>query len=377
MKSKKHNLSVRTWVEIDRSAIQKNYRTFRGLLSPKTKLMAVVKSNAYGHELVGFSKELDKLGADFFGVDAIVEGLALREEGIKKPILVLGYTMPENFKVASENDISITVSGFDGLRALQKNRYPLKIHIKIDSGMHRQGFYPSDAKKVATALKKLPHVKMEGVYTHFANAKDPRVSRDTDKQAEEFLKAVAIFEKAGFHFLKHASATAGTLLYPKYHFDMVRVGIGLQGMWPAKDVEKSCSKKIKLTPALSWKTVVAEVKTAPKGDGIGYDFTEVLKKDTRIAICPIGYWHGFPRALSSTGHVLVNRKRARVLGRVAMDMITVDVSEIKNVKHGDEVVLLGKSGKDEIPAEEMAMLVGTSSYEIVTRINPKIQRVFV
>lgn len=377
MRGKTHNLGVRTWIEIDRNAIKKNYHTFRSLLLPKTKLMAVVKSNAYGHELVGFSKEADKLGVDFFGVDSIIEGIALRREEIQKPILVLGYTMSENFKAASENNISFTVSSFDGLLALKKNSYPLKIHIKIDSGMHRQGFYPRDATKVVDALKKCPHVEVEGVYTHFANAKNPSFPGDTDKQAVEFKRATDVFEKAGFHFLKHASATAGAILFSQYHFDMVRIGIGLYGLWPAKEVERVFEKQIKLSPVLSWKTVVAETKTVPKDDGIGYNFTEIFRKDTKVAVCPIGYWHGFPRALSSVGHVLVEGKRARVLGRVSMDMITIDVSDIKNVKAGDEVVLIGKSDKEEITADEFASYADTSSYEIVTRINPKIQRVFV
>lgn len=376
MHSKKHNLSVRTWVEIDRNAIKKNYHTFRGLISSETKLMAVVKSNAYGHGLVDFSKVVDKLGVDFFGVDSITEGAALRREGVEKPILVLGYTMPENFKAASDNKISITVSSFDGLSALKKNKYPLKVHVKIDSGMHRQGFYPSDAKKVLGALKKLPHVTLEGVFTHFANAKDPSFPHDTDKQAAEFKKATDVFEKAGLRFMKHASATAGTILFPQYHFGMVRVGIGFYGLWPAKEVQKAFGKKITLHPVLLWKTVVAETKIIPKGDGIGYNFTEIFKKDTKIAVCPIGYWHGFPRSLSSIGYVLVNKKRARVLGRVSMDMITIDVSAIKNVKTGDEVVLIGKSGKAQTTADEFADYAGTSCYEIVTRINPKIQRVF-
>ncbi len=377
MNQKMHNISVRTWVEIDRRAIQKNYRTFRGLLSPTTKLMAVVKSNAYGHELAGFSKEADKLGVDFLGVDSIIEGIALRKEGIKKQILVLGFTLPENFKIASENNISLTVSSFDGLRVLKENKFPLKIHIKIDTGMHRQGFYPADIPKVVEILKKMPHAEVEGVYTHFANAKNPSFPADTDKQAAEFKKATDVFEKAGLHFLKHASATAGAILFPHYHFDMVRIGIGLYGLWPAKEVERAFLKHIKLSPVLSWKTVVAETKIVPKGEGIGYNFTEILRKDTKIAVCPIGYWHGFPRALSSVGHVLINGNRARVLGRVSMDMITVDVSGIKNVKAGDEVVIIGKSGKEEITAYEFADYADTSCYEIVTRINPKIQRVFV
>jgi alanine racemase len=375
--NKTHNLKVRTWVQIDKTAIKKNYAAFRSLVSKKTKLMAVVKSNAYGHELVGFSKEVEMLGVDFFGVDSITEGMALRREGVQKPILVFGYTMEENLKAASENNISLTVSSFDGLSSLKKNIYPIKIHLKIDSGMHRQGFYPHEAKKVVKELKKLPHTEIEGVYTHFANAKNPSFPDDTEKQVAEFKKATDVFEKERWCFLKHASATAGTILFQKYHFDMVRIGIGLYGLYPAKEIRDLFSQKIKIFPVLSWKTVVAETKMVPKGDGVGYNFSEVLSKDTKIAICPIGYWHGFPRALSSVGSVLINGKNARVLGRVAMDMITVDVTDISRIKTGDEVVLIGKSGKKEITADDFASHLDTSCYEIITRINPKIARVFV
>jgi len=373
----KQPLKVRTWLEIDRNTMAKNYAVFRTMIKPETKLMAVVKSNAYGNELIGFSKVMDELGADMFGVDSITEGIALREVGIVKPILVLGFTIPENVSIASEKNISITLSSFDALNFLIKNKTPIKVHIKIDSGMHRQGFYPSDAEKLSDMLLKARHIKVEGIYTHFANAKNPRFSKDTDKQAKEFEKAVAVFKKKGFIFLKHTCATSGTILFPKYHYDMVRVGIGLHGLWPSGEVKKASESKIKLEPILSWKTVVSEVKTIKKGEGIGYDFSEVLKKNTQVAICPIGYWHGYPRALSSVGYVLILGKRARVLGRVAMDMIVVDITGIKDVQMGDEVSLIGKQGNEEVTADELAKLCKTSNYEVVTRINPKIQRIFV
>lgn len=376
MNNKTQPVKLRTWIEIDKRAAAQNYKVFRSILKPKTKLMAVVKSNAYGNELIGFSKMQDQFGADAFGVDSITEGLALREAGIVKPILVLGYTIHENVHIASEKNISITLSNFEALSLLVKEKIPITVHIKIDSGMHRQGFFLKDVKKLADILLKNKHITVEGMYTHFANAKNPSFTADTDKQAMEFKQATDIFEKAGFRFIKHASATSGALLFPEYHFDMVRIGIGLSGLWPAKEVERALEKKIKLTPILSWKTVVAETKTIPKGDRIGYNFTETFSHDTGIAICPIGYWHGFPRSLSSIGHALVAGKRARVLGRVSMDMITVDVSDIKNIKIGDEVVLIGKMNKEEITADEFAAYADTSSYEIVTRINPKIQRVF-
>jgi len=373
----KSEIKLRTWIEIDKRAAAQNYKVFRKMIKPETKLMAIVKSNAYGNELVGFSKMQDEFGADSFGVDSITEGLALREAGMTKPILVLGYTIHENVRVASEKNISITLSNFEALALLVKEKIPIRVHIKIDSGMHRQGFFPKDAKKLADILLKNKHIIVEGMYTHFANAKNPSFSADTDKQAAEFKEATDIFEKAGFKFLKHASATSGAMLFPEYHFDIVRIGIGLSGLWPAKEVERALEKHIKLSPILSWKTIIAETKIVPKGDRIGYNFTETFRKDTKIAICPIGYWHGFPRALSSIGHVLVAGERARVLGRVSMDMITVDVSDIKNVNVGDEAVLIGKMGNNEVSADEFAAYADTSSYEIVTRINPKIQRVFV
>lgn len=374
----KQLIKVRTWLEIDRTAMAKNYAVFRGMIKSETKLMAVVKSNAYGNELIGFSKVMDELGADTFGVDSITEGIALREVEITKPILVLGFTIPENVFIASGKDISITLSSFDALSYLIKNKTPIKVHIKIDSGMHRQGFYPSDAEKLADMLLNAKNITVEGIYTHFANAKDPRFSKDTDKQAKEFEKAVAVFQKKGFTFLKHTCATSGTLLFPQYQHDMVRIGIGLHGLWPSKEVKKASESKIKLEPILSWKTVVSEVKTVKNGEGIGYDFSEILKRNTEVAICPIGYWHGYPRALSSTGYVLIHGRRARVLGRVAMDMIVVDIAGIKDVKIGDEVILIGKSksGNEEVTADELAKLCKTSNYEMVTRINPKIQRIF-
>jgi len=377
MVTKQPKLKLRTWVTIDTKAVAKNYAVFRRAISKKTKLMAIVKSNAYGNELIGFSKVIDELGADCFGVDSITEGLALRASGIKKPILVLGYTIPENFKLASEKNISITLSNNDILEALRNARFKIKVHVKIDSGMHRQGFFPSDAEKLASELLKMKNVTVEGIYTHFANAKNPKFSEDTDNQGKEFLKATEVFEKKGFTFIKHACASAGALLFPKYHFDMVRVGIGLHGLWPAKEVGVACEKKVKLSPVLSWKTIVAETKLVPKGEGVGYDFTEILKKDTLLAVCPVGYWHGFARALSSNGDVLIKGSRARVVGRVAMDMIVVDISNIKGVKAGDEVVLIGSQGKERISAEEMAEKTGTSNYEVVTRINPKIHRIFI
>lgn len=374
MNMKKDRNGLRTWLEIDCRAIEKNYKIFRSLINPKTKLMAVVKSNAYGHGLIGFAKELGRLGADWFGVDSVMEGLALRREGIKVPILVLGYTLPDKFKEAVDNDISLTISNFETLEAVQKEKFfkPLKIHIKVDTGMHRQGFLIEDLPKVLSFLQ----ANVEGLYTHFAAAKNPAFPEYTKKQIAEFEQWQTAFKKVGLTPICHASATAGAMIFPEANFDMVRIGIGFYGLWPAKEVESYFSGRLTLEPVLIWKTIISEIKNLPKGTKIGYDLTETLQKESRIAIFPIGYWHGYPRVLSSISFVLVGGKRARILGRVSMDMISIDITDIKKVKIGDEVVLIGKQKKEKITAGELANLSDTSHYEIVTRLNPLMKRVY-
>ncbi len=371
-------LGLRTWIEIDKKAIAENYKTFRKLAGVNCSLMAVVKSNAYGHGLIVFSKAAEKQGVDWFGADSIVEALALRKNGIKKPILVLGHTLPERINEAALANIGLTISNHIALRALGKlkNNFP-KIHLKIDTGMHRQGFYVENLPDVISFLKsKLPQVKIEGIYTHFAAAKNPAFPSNTSHQIEEFKKAASIVESAGFKPIKHAAATSGAVAFPESHFDMVRIGIGLYGLWPSTEAKLAFSDKIKLAPVLSWRTIIGEIKEVKKGGRVGYDFTEKLNRNSRIAILPVGYWHGYPRALSSVGRVLIGGKRAKVLGRVSMDMTAVDVTDINNAKVGDVVTLIGRDGKDRITAEELAELSGTINYELITRINPLIERVY-
>ncbi len=367
---------LRTWVEINKASTAQNIKTFRNLISKKTMLMAIVKSNAYGHGLWDFSQLADKAGVDWFGVDSIVEALTLRKNGIKKPILVLGYTLPERFQDATKNDVSLTISSFENLKNLYDQKLSPKIHLKIDTGMHRQGFSNNELSKVCELLKR-SKIDVEGIYTHFAAAKNPSFPQATNAQIELFDKAIQIVESFDFKPVKHACATGGTLLFPQAHYDMVRVGIGLYGMWPSKETQRAVENKIRLRPVLSWKTIVGEVKTLPVGGGVGYDFTEKLTPKSKIAVCPIGYWHGLDRGFSSIGNVLIRGERAKVLGRVSMDMIVIDISKIKNVKVGDEVTIIGEDGKNKISAVEMADIIETINYEITTRINPLIKRIIV
>jgi alanine racemase len=374
---------LRTWIEIDRRAIAHNYRLVRSLIPKSTKLAAVVKSNAYGHYLVDFARELERLGADYLAVDSIVEGIRLRKSGVRAPLLVLAYTLPENLTEAAKRKIDVAVSSFVQLERIRKKRFPapLSLHIKTDTGMHRQGFLPEDiprVMKILGALSKRKDIRIAGLFTHFAGAKGKRNALYTRKQVREFRKWIAAFSKGGFAPLIHAAASGGTLLFPEAHYGMVRPGIVLYGIWPSDEAEKKLKRKLALAPVLSWKSIISETKRLPKGSKIGYDGTETLKRLSTVAICPVGYWHGFPRALSSKGHVLVRGKRAKVLGRVSMDMIAIDVTGIPGVRSGDVVTLIGKDGALRLRAEDIAKLIpGSSAYELLTRLNPLIKRIFV
>lgn len=369
----------RTWIEVDSAALKKNYETFRKIVGRKCSLMTVVKSNAYGHSLTDIATLASHVGVDWIGVDSITEALALRERGIRKPILVLGYTLPERLADALHNSISVTISSIESLRTLETiGPYTkLKIHLKIDTGMHRQGFFPHEFEKILIHLASMPHILIEGIYTHFAAAKDPANQKDTLAQIEQFEQALTFLEARGIHPIRHAGATGGTLLFPQAHYDMVRIGIGMYGLWPAEEVRAACSSKMTLHPVLSWRTIVGEVKQIRSGESIGYDFTERLTRDSVIAILPIGYWHGYPRSLSGTGRMLVRGKRAKVLGRISMDMTVVDVTDIPEVRVGDVVTLIGKDGKEEISADDLATRSGHINYEIVTNLNPRTRRIVV
>ncbi len=364
----------KTFVNIDRRAVQSNARAMRKLLSPKTRLWSVVKSNAYGHGLVTFA-ELANQYVDGFCVDSVPEGLKLRKRGIIKPILVLGPTLSELYEDAFINGIAISISNNEALKSLAKSKQIPEFHIKVDTGMHRQGFFLKElpaAIKLIQKNKKLSG-KLTGIFTHFASAKDINYPTYTEMQFGVFGKAAGLFEKAGFKdLIRHAAATGGTLVNKKYHLDAVRIGIGLYGLWPSKELELQ-KRELHLAPVLSWHALVSEIKFLKKDDYVGYDLAERLSERTKMAIIPIGYWHGFPRTLSGIGEVLINGKRARVLGRVSMDMIVVNVNGI-SCKVGDIATIIGKQKKVELSAFEVAQRSGTVHYEFLTRINPLIER---
>ena len=366
---------VRTWIEINLKELSHNVGEFLRIIPKRTQFMAVVKSNAYGHGLVQVAKQLAELGIRnkelgggihnskfaihnsmlWFGVDSIVEGLRLRREGIKNPTLVLGATLPARLSDARESAIILTISNFDALRALSHLKEPPDFHIKIDTGMHRQGFLSKDILALLKMLKH-SHLNPAGIYTHFAAAKDVAYPTYTKMQLAEFEKAVAAFHRAGFkNIVRHATASGGTLLFPETHLDMVRIGMGMYGYWPSEESRiKNQESRFLLKPVLIWKTVITEIKEIPAGSAVGYDLTERVSRKTKIAVLPIGYWHGYDRGLSSVGEVLIRGKRVKVLGRVSMDMTVIDVTDVPWVKDGDEVVLIGKQKKGREDASAIA-----------------------
>ena len=344
-------------------------------------MMAVVKSNAYGHDMILSARAALLGGADWLAVDEITEALELRKAGLKAPILVLGYTLPEYFKIASQKKISLTISSLDSLAVLSRTRLPKKLHIhlKFDTGLNRQGIFENHVQQVIRVIsaKNFPAV-VEGVYTHFATMENPLHKNYSYMQTETFKNIIEKLNQRGFTPITHASASSGILFSKDFHFDMSRAGIALYGLWPSREIKlwaKSRAKSTEIIPALTWKTIITEVKLVPKGSKIGYDLTRETSKDSRLAIIPVGYWHGLPRNLSNNGQVLVCGRRADIVGRNSMDMTIIDVSDISSVKQGDEVVILGSQGKETISAEEIAEKTSTINYEIVTRINSQISRI--
>ena len=382
---------LRTWVEIDLRALEKNTHAVKRFLGKKTLLCGVVKSNAYGHGLVPVARALASFGADWLGVDSAVEAFRLREKGVRIPLLVLGYTLPAHFARASKEKISLTVSNMPALEKaltwVAETKKPLSVHLKIDTGMHRQGFLPEEMPALKKILQEISHnkhsnilknvgmFKVEGMYSHLADP-NPKAPASARAQIRQFKKSVAELPVAAGKPLLHIGATAGAACFPDPFFTMARIGIALYGMWPSMEVrDMMMKKKTKLTPVLSWRTIVGEVKKIKKGERVGYGFTEKVLCDSTIAVLPVGYWHGYPRALSGKAPVLIRGKRAKVLGRVSMDMTVVDVTDIRGVAAGDAVTLIGKDGAEEITAGELAERAGTISHEILTRINPLVERI--
>jgi len=374
-----NNLS---YIEISKSKLTQNIQSWRAYLGPKTKLTAVVKANAYGHGQNEVASIINDY-IDYFQVDDFRE-LQLLSGFVTKPILVLGYIAQFEIEETIKLGAIFAIYDIERLKLAdqiaKKINIKAKVHIKIDAKLGRQGLLISEISEFIDECKKCKNVEFDGIYSHFANIEDTDDPRHALEQIEAFSEAVEMFKKAGFNNLKtHISATSGILIYDKNlnKNDIVRLGIGLYGLWPSLMLERDYKDIIKIEPVMRWVTHIAQIKVLPAGYTIGYGLTYVTKKMTKIAVIPQGYSDGYDRELSNRGEVLIMGKRCKVLGRIAMNIFVVDISELDDVKPEAEVVLLGNQGSDYITAEEIALKISTINYEVIARISALLPKVII
>ncbi len=364
-----------TWLEIDLDAIASNLRLLRQAVGKDVDIMAILKADGYGHGAVQVARTVALHGAQMLGVAAVNEGIVLREQGIRLPILILGYVPAWQVREAVAHDLAIAVFSERVARYADKWARAMgkvaRVHIKVDTGMSRLGLLPHEVPGFLDRLRGLPGVRVEGIFTHFANADDPDHPMNRD-QLDRFRALLDQLKVSGWMpKYVHAANSAATLYIHESHFNLVRPGLALYGLRPSLKV----SPPEGLKPALSFKTHVAQVKWLPKGTCVSYGCRYVTPRDSAIAVLPVGYGDGFRRAPTSWKEVLVRGRRAPVVGVVCMDMCMIDVTDIPGVREGDEVVLIGRQGHDSITVEEVASWLGTVAYEVVAEILARVPRV--
>lgn len=363
-----------TWVEIDLDAYVRNVDALARLLPQGSKLIAVLKANGYGHGSVELARCCEGRFA-MIAVALLEEAIEFRRAGIATPILLLGPLTTNQVPVAIEQDIAMGITGPESLDALVGAHASLKgararVHLKLDSGMGRMGFMPGDLAALPEILRANPWIEVEGIYTHFANASDP-ADPYTEVQMQSYARMLAELRAAGITApLHHTSNSAATLRGLVSHGDFVRVGLTLLGGEPLD------AGSTRLEPILTWRTSIVRLKEIPAGHPVGYGSTFKASRPSRIATLPVGYADGYNRLLSNRGEVLLHGLRAPVVGRVSMDLVTIDVTGIELAATGDPVVLLGRQGNDEISAEEIAKETGTISYEVFTSISERVPRLY-
>ncbi len=364
------------WVEIDLAALRHNYDQARKRIGSGTRILAVVKSDAYGHGMIPVARELSSAGVDFFGVSKFWEAAALREAGLSEPILVLLGVEPGEMEEAIRQEIRPAIFRPDHAQALAETARRLgttaKVHVKVDTGMGRLGVPMDELDSFLEVLRDLPALNVEGVFSHFSVA-DEEDKTYSLQQMGRFRVVLERFEQKGVPFTyAHISNSAALLDLPDAHLHLVRPGIMLYGSPPSDALHHPAD----LRPVMSLKSRILQLKWVPKGRPIGYGRTYISPDRKRIATIPVGYDDGYPRLLSNKGSVLIRGRRAPVVGRVSMNMITVDVTHIDSVQPDDEVVLMGAQGEERITGDEIAALCGTISYEIFCSMGRNPHRVF-
>ena len=369
----------RVYAGIDLDALRYNMESMHKNIKEGTKIAAVIKADAYGHGALTVAKTIEDLPYVWgFAVATADEAEMLIADGRKKPILILGISFPEHYELIVEKEIRPAICEYESAKALsdiavRKNK-TCHIHIKIDTGMSRIGLQVTEeSADLVAKIAQLPGIEIEGIFTHFAQA-DEYDKTPTQKQIALFQKMIRMLEERNVKIpIHHCSNSAGIVEIPEANMDMVRAGITLYGLWPSEEVDQN---SLDLKPVMELKTHVAYVKDLEAGRAISYGGTFITKRDSRIATIPVGYADGYCRGLSNTGSVLIHGKRAPICGRVCMDQFMVDVTDIPDVKIGDEVTLIGRDGDEVITMEEVGSLSGRFNYEFVCVLGKRIPRVF-
>ena len=363
-----------TRVEVDLKVLADNFKAIKAHVK-ESKVMPILKANAYGHGLVRVAQLYEELKADCLGVAVVEEGILLREMGIKMPILVLGGVWGNQIPLFLKHNLSITASSIDKLKQINETAQQMKIkarvHLKIDTGMERIGVHYYNAEKFLEAAYVCKNIHVEGIYSHFATAESEDLTF-TKLQLERFKEVLKYFEKHSISPpLRHISNSGAILQLPKANLDMVRPGIMLFGVYPSDQIKKT----VPVEPALTWRSLVVYFKVIKAGNAVGYGLTFKPDHNIRAVTVPVGYGDGYFRSLSSKAMVMINGKKYPVIGNVSMDQVVVNI-ESDSAYNGNEVILLGSDGENSITAEDLAAWAGTIPYEILTNINTRVPRVY-
>ncbi|MDH3283264.1 MAG: alanine racemase [Acidobacteriota bacterium] len=373
-----------SWLEIDVDAFRENVAAFAGALDEHAELLAVVKSNAYGHGVSLLAPAALDAGATWLGVISLQEGLALRSlVGQTTPILVMGHVPPSDVEAAVAASLGLTVYDEETVAAMDAAARRVgrrgRVHLKVETGTHRQGVAELELVALAKRVASSEQLLFDGLSTHFADIEDTTDHRFALQQIAAFRHAREAVERAGaVPRLCHAACSAAVILFSETHFDLARAGIGLYGLWPSRETfvsARAAASMLDLRAVMTWKALIAQVKEVPAGAYIGYGRTWRATRSSRIAVLPVGYYDGYDRSLSGKAHVLVRGRRAPVVGRVCMNMTMIDVTDVPETVAGEVAVLLGASGGERVRAEDIAGWAGTIHYEIVSRIHPSIPRI--
>ena len=366
-------------LEIDTGALRRNVAEFRQRVRRPARLLAVVKSEAYGHGLELAARAFLAGGADWLGVHAVSEAWRLRRAGITAPVLVMGPATATEAALAADLDCDLTVGSLAGLAAALKPGRG-RLHFKLETGVNRQGLVEGELERALDLLNAVPGVQLAGASSHFADIEDTTDHGFARAQRDRFEAWLARLASLGHgELLRHMTCSAAALLWPDSHRDLARVGISAYGLWPSRETRVAARtagrEDLPLRPAMRWLVRVAQVREVPAGETVGYGRTWLAPAASRIAVLPVGYADGYPRALSGRAHVLIRGRRAPLVGRICMNLCMVDVTRIEGVEAGDEAELLGDQGDDAITADQLADWLGTINYEILTLPGPSWRRV--